>query len=494
MDTTLKFIPGQLSDSDDQELHQFLREISSEVDWAGLRYVQEITQWRGTRDERPDINSLSLEKGVCLEILYKGQLTYAATSDLSKEGLRYAFRMAQENARSINDHGVYRFCPQHRPAIQGHYQSPIKKPLDQTSLAELTDHLMQANRKLRCSPLVINSLALALVIDCQMKQYSTNGTHIDQSFLLFGQNFSATAQNKGVTHSRTMNGYLSRCYQMGTEALNPETTFAQCERIGQEAVELLTADECPTDHRDLLLAPDQMTLQIHESIGHPLELDRILGDERNFAGWSFVKPADFGFLQYGSPLMNVSFDPFQKSEFAAYGFDDCGQPAQREYLIRNGRLERGLGSIDSQLRSHLPGVANFRASSWNRAPIDRMANINLEPGNKTLAELIAMTEKGIYMQANRSWSIDDYRNKFQFGCEYAQLIENGKLTKVVKNPNYRGSTIKFWNSLKALGNSSEVESYGNPYCGKGEPSQIIRYGHSSPPCLFENVNVFGGGQ
>jgi predicted Zn-dependent protease len=237
-----------------------------------------------------------------------------------------------------------------------------------------------------------------------------------------------------------------------------------------------------------------MMIQIHESIGHPLEIDRILGDERNYAGWSFVQPEDFGKLQYGANLMNVTFDPSMPGEFASYAFDECGNPAKKEFLIKEGRLLRGLGSLESQTRSGLDGVANFRAASWNRAPIDRMANINLEPGTSSFEEMVSQTEKGLYVQANTSWSIDDYRNKFQFGAEYGQLIENGKLTKVVKNPNYRGVTIPFWKSLKAVGNGQELELYGSPFCGKGEPNQVIRVGHAAPPCLFSQVEVFGGGQ
>jgi predicted Zn-dependent protease len=159
-------------------------------------------------------------------------------------------------------------------------------------------------------------------------------------------------------------------------------------------------------------------------------------------------------------------------------------------LIESGVLRRGLGSLESQERSGLPGVANFRSASWNRAPIDRMANINLEPGNASLDELIGQVEHGVLMTTNRSWSIDDYRNKFQFGCENGQLIENGKLGKVVRNPNYRGVTVDFWNRLAGVGR--DATTHGTAFCGKGEPSQVIRVGHSSPPCLFRAVEVFGG--
>ena len=148
--------------------------------------------------------------------------------------------------------------------------------------------------------------------------------------------------------------------------------------------------------------------------------------------------------------------------------------------------------MESQVRSGVPGVANFRASSWNRAPIDRMANLNLEPGDSSYDDIIASIESGVYMATNRSWSIDDYRNKFQFGCEYGKRIENGKLTKTLKNPNYRGISNPFWKSLKMVGNQDTFEMYGTPYCGKGEPNQSIRVGHASPICLFENVEIFGG--
>ncbi|MDJ0806380.1 MAG: metallopeptidase TldD-related protein, partial [Gammaproteobacteria bacterium] len=147
---------------------------------------------------------------------------------------------------------------------------------------------------------------------------------------------------------------------------------------------------------------------------------------------------------------------------------------------------------ESQIRSGVPGVANFRASSWNRAPIDRMANLNLEPGNSTLDELVGSVDKGIFMFTNRSWSIDDYRNKFQFGCEYAKLIEKGRLSRTVRNPNYRGISSQFWNNLKGVGNRDSFEIFGTPNCGKGEPNQVIRVGHGSPVCLFADVEVFGG--
>jgi len=291
---------------------------------------------------------------------------------------------------------------------------------------------------------------------------------------------------------RTDGGLLAKSHQVGMEVFDRPAILDRCRRIGDQAVELLTAQECPGETTNLVVAPDQMMLQIHESVGHALEIDRILGDERNYAGWSFVRLDDIGKLQYGSDKMNITFDPTVEHQFASYAFDDGGLKAEREYIIKDGLLIRALGGAESQIRSGSPGVANFRASSWNRAPIDRMANINLEPGDSSFDDIISSIDRGVYMETNRSWSIDDYRNKFQFGCEYGKLIENGKLTTTVKNPNYRAISNPFWNSLKMVGNRDTFKMYGTPYCGKGEPNQTIRVGHASPVAYFEDVEVFGG--
>jgi len=262
--------------------------------------------------------------------------------------------------------------------------------------------------------------------------------------------------------------------------------------LAAEAVELLEADNCPTANMDVVLAPDQMILQIHESVGHPLELDRILGDERNYAGTSFVRPEMIGTYRYGSELMNVVYDPTLPEQFASYGFDDDGSAAERRFVVEKGILKRALGGAVSQARANLPGVACARADGWQRPPIDRMANLNLLPGASTFEEMISSVEHGVLMRTNCSWSIDDSRNKFQFGCEWARLIEDGRLTKVVRNPNYRGISATFWRNLKMVGDASTFEVLGTPNCGKGEPNQTMCVGHASPTCVFADVEVFGG--
>jgi predicted Zn-dependent protease len=205
----------------------------------------------------------------------------------------------------------------------------------------------------------------------------------------------------------------------------------------------------------------------------------------------------FGRYAYGSPLLNVSFDPGVPRELAGYPADDDGERADKVWLIRDGVLQRPLGGALSRARAAaqgavLEGTANSRSVGWHRAPIDRMANLNVEPGDATLEQMIGSVERGVMMRTNVSWSIDDARNKFQFGCEWGQLIEEGRLTTVVRNPGYRGISATFWRSLDAVGRADTVEVLGTPFCGKGEPGQVIRVGHASPSCLFRQVDVFGG--
>lgn len=420
------------------------------------------------------------------EVLIDGHFGYAATADLSLGGLVGAFDRAIATTRATSAHKVCAFDVRQRPRATGSYCSARELDLDATSLAEVTDCLLAASQAMKLSEVLVNRSAAAMMVQTQVDYFSSNGSDVHQNFDMVDITLSATAAEGLESQTRSW----SHTGQFGGEAFDRSRLVERAGEIARQALALLHADNCPSVRMDLVLMPDQMMLQIHESIGHPLELDRILGDERNYAGWSFVKQQDFGRLRYGSALMNVSFDPTQTHELASYAFDDAGHHASKELLIANGVLVRGLGSLESQARSGLPGVANFRSSSWNRAPIDRMANINLEPGSASLDELIGQVEQGVLMSTNRSWSIDDYRNKFQFGCEHGQLIENGRLGKIVRNPNYRGITVDFWNRLAGVGR--DASAHGTVFCGKGEPSQVIRVGHSSPPCLFRDVEVFGG--
>ncbi len=473
-------------------LKNLLAAVDVPADWIGLREVKESTTTRYVRDSKPQANVKNTSHGVMVEVLVDGQFGYIGTNRMDAEGISNAARKAYEQAKLASKYSIYHFTDAARPKNVGTYQSPYLKAIDSILPGEVNELLIKVNNALKVSDKVISVNSLIRIVESDHHFVSSNGSDITQNFLMTTFDMQSTAQDGPIVQTRSHGGLRGFSHQQGMEVFDESVIIDQARKIGLESVELLSADECPSGKMGLVLAPDQMMLQIHESIGHATEIDRILGDERNYAGWSFVKPEDFGKLQYGSEIMNVTFDPTVAGEFASYKYDDGGQKAEKEYIVKDGILVRGLGGKESQIRSNLPGVANFRASLWNRAPIDRMANLNLEPGQSTFDEIISSIDRGVYMESNRSWSIDDYRNKFQFGCEYGKLIENGKITKTVKNPNYRGITNPFWNSLKMIGNKDTFKCYGTPYCGKGEPNQTIRVGHASPVAYFENVDVFGG--
>ena len=472
----------------DLNLHKALATIDVNADWVGLREVKETTTYRVVRDGNPQANSRNTDHGVMVEVLADGQFGYYGCNNLNNENIQNAAEKALKQAKASAKNPIYKFTEEARPATKGSFQTSYKKSVDELSAGRLNEIMLRGYNQIKVNDQIVSAHAMAMIIETECNFVSSNGSDVQQNFLMVQSDYSAMANKDDVYQRRSDN----HCLQIGMEEFDEDMVIARAQRVGEQALELLDVEDCPTETTNLVLASDQMLLQIHESIGHALEVDRILGDERNYAGWSFVREEDFGKLQYGSKIMNITFDPTVNSQFASYGYDDGGLKAEREFIIKDGLLVKGLGGKESQIRSGVPGVANFRASSWNRAPIDRMANLNLEPGASTFDDIIASVEKGVYMTTNRSWSIDDYRNKFQFGCEYGKLIENGKLTKTVKNPNYRGISNPFWNSLKMVGNQDTFEMYGTPYCGKGEPNQAIRVGHASPVCLFENVEVFGG--
>jgi predicted Zn-dependent protease len=471
-------------------LRERFHALRTTADAFSLRHVRQTDQYLCVRRGVAEPPRLALDEGAMLVARAGGSEAYAATSDLSQAGLQQALDRAEALARQLAAHGLVNQAPLAMAQARQDYLAPgVEQPFATVSdcLALLHAEAAQVPADARFA-----SWETTLGIsDVEHLYFNSAGAELRQAFRFVFPGVSVTAASDSDSQTRTL-GRENFGQQGGLDVLERLGLAGSARQVADEALQLLLAPNTPEGTRDLLLMPDQMALQIHESIGHPLEMDRILGDERNYAGTSFVCLEDFGSLRYGSPLLNVTFDPSLPEELASYGFDDEGAPATKAWLIREGMLERPLGSALSALRSGLPGVANSRASSWNRAPIDRMANLNIEPGDQPLEALIASVEHGILMRTNRSWSIDDARNKFQFGCQWGQLIENGQLGAVVKNPNYRGISASFWGSLKGVGDRDSVGVLGTPYCGKGEPNQVIRVGHASPPCLFGNIDVFGG--
>ncbi|MCP4344486.1 MAG: TldD/PmbA family protein [Desulfobacterales bacterium] len=462
-----------------------------QVAFASLRFCEEKYEYLRVRQDVLEPVESGTDRGAMITVIEDNGAGYAATNDLTEQGIIRAVSEARKWAALSRKYTLIDYSAFESVHPKGEYKTPVQKPWNSLMLDQKTDLLKSVSEKLRISDLIVDWETSIQTSEVCSFYVTSGGGEIFQQFSYLLPDISVTANRGSETHTRTISGVRGYCRQGGLEVID-EMKFREAgTRIAEQAAELLDAPDCPAGNMDILLDPSQMMLQIHESIGHPLEIDRILGDERNYAGTSFVKPGMFGTYKYGSDLLNITFDP-SVGQFASYGFDDEGASARKEYIIEKGILKRGLGGRLSQYRSGIPGVACSRADGWDRPPIDRIANLNLETGESAFEEMVACVEKGVYMDTNTSWSIDDSRNNFQFGCEWARLIENGKLTTVVKKPNYRGISASFWRNLKMVGNKDTVKIFGAPYCGKGEPNQIIHVGHASPACLFSNVDVFGG--
>jgi len=477
---------------------QYLQQHAPNVDYWSVRLSTKQSEGISVRQDVLQPLSQSLSCGAFISIADGNGMGYAATNDLTSAGFKKAFDQANAMAIMVADKHVIKSLDRQYPQESGQYQTPLTQPWDSINLSDKISMLFDACKSLKIGHKIVDWIAELNYQHTQLLFIDSNQIRVEQELHFIAPGLIAVA-NQGAQTQVRHGGGAGTARQGGFEQLEQLQFPNSAQQISQEALQLLDAPECPNGKLDLLLLPSQMMLQIHESIGHPLELDRILGDERNYAGSSFVGLDMFGTYQYGSALLNVSFDPTISHELASYGFDDDGFAANKEFIIKNGQLQKPLGSHSSHSRAagfgenhNNKAVANARASSWNRPTIDRMANLNIEPGEHSIDELISSIENGVLMDSNRSWSIDDCRNKFQFGCEFAQLIKNGELTHVVRNPNYRGISATFWQNLAMVGNHSTVGVYGTPNCGKGEPNQLIQVGHSSPACVFTDIDIFGG--
>ncbi|MEE9415653.1 MAG: TldD/PmbA family protein [Acidimicrobiales bacterium] len=464
--------------------------IPSGVDYATVRHVEEFSEYLTVRSGTLEPLSTGFDTGAMVTVWSGGGLGFAATSDLSVSGLRGAGERAKHWAEATAKVGLAVDPP--RTDVVGSYRSPVEVSWDELPIDERIG-LLQRQSELLGGDRIVDHFAALGRREVRSLLITSDGGRIEQRFSFAYPMLQATASDGSDSQTRTFGGH-AYCGQGGPEVLARFGFGDAAARVSQEAELLLDAPNCPTAKMDMVLAPDQMILQIHESIGHPLELDRLLGDERNYAGTTFLSADMYGSFQYGSDLLNVTYDPTVSGQLASFAFDDDGTPAERRYLIKDGVLLRGIGGTISQRRSGLEGVATSRACSWNRPPIDRMSNINIEAGNSSFDDLIGSVENGIYLETNNSWSIDDSRNKFQFSTEIGRLITNGELGEIVRNPSYRGVSSNFWRNLSGVGDRDTVKVMGTPNCGKGELNQMIGTGHAAPACRFSDVEVFGAGE
>lgn len=474
----------------------FARAAPGGVDYWSLRLVNETSESLAVREDVPEPAALSLDRGAMLTVVAGGGVGYGATSDLSPSGLRRAFARAADWAALHAERGLFDAGLFPRTAIKADYTSPVIEPWESLGVDAKMDLLMATSRSMALSDEIVDWAAWLGHRRVQQLLVSSDGALIAQAFEYVHPGVTAVA-NRGSQTQRRSAGGADWPQQGGLERIAAARMREDAVSVAEEALALLDASECPQGPMDLVLTPSQMVLQIHESIGHPLELDRILGDERNYAGTSFVTLDMLGSYRYGSDKLNVTFDPGVPGELVSRVADDDGTPAERVELIRDGVLLRPLGGPLSAARvgAAMGSVATSRAGGWDRPSIDRMSNLNLEPGDGgSLSDLVGRVERGVLMDANRSWSIDDSRNKFQFGCELGREIRDGELKGLVRNPGYRGISAEFWRSLDGVGGRDSQEVRGVTNCGKGEPNQAVYVGHASPPCLFRDVAVFGGGE
>jgi TldD protein len=323
---------------------------------------------------------------------------------------------------------------------------------------------------------------------------SSLGSEIYQLKTQTGAGYVATTFKENEIQRRSYPNSFGGQYQTrGYELVEELDLLGHAPRIAEEAVALHQAEQCPSGVRDIILGSSQLGLQIHESVGHPIELDRVLGTEANFAGLSFLTLEKLNTLKYGSDIVNVVADatPAHGPGLGTFAYDDEGVPAQATPIIREGQFVGYLSSRETAAQTGLArSSGTMRAEGWNRIPLIRMTNVSILPGTAgTLEDLIASTDDGIYFETNRSWSIDDRRYNFQFGTEIGWEIKNGKRGRMLKNPTYAGITTEFWNSCDAVCGPQEWILWGTPNCGKGQPMQTMGTGHGASPARFRKVQV-----
>ncbi len=370
---------------------------------------------------------------------------------------------------------------------RGSYATPVQRDPFAVSLEEKLALLLAADAAMRAVPGIAIAERGLEALRITKVFASTEGSLVEQTITETGGGIEATAVGHDEVQKRSYPNSFGR--QQGTAGFEFVAAMdlpGNATRIAEEAVQLLTAAPCPSEVTTIILDPTQTALQIHESCGHPIELDRVFGTEAAYAGTSFLTLDKLGF-QYGSPVVTIVADATVPQGLGTFGYDDEGVPAQRTVIIDHGRFVNYLTSRETAARLGQRSNGTMRASGWNRIPLIRMTNINLEPGPWSLHDLIADTDRGIFMQTNKSWSIDDKRLNFQFGVEIAWEIRGGALGRMIKNATYTGITPRFWNSCDAV--CREWAVWGTPNCGKGQPSQVAHVGHGAAAARFRNVQV-----
>lgn len=462
---------------------------ASGATYADARIIEKESQNIQTKGMNVSGLNLGNSYGLGIRVLCNGGWGFAATQDLTKDGIDKAAHKAVEVAKASAQCMEKPIKLAEEPAHKATWKSPCQIDPFTVSIEDKLAVLLKAAEHM----LAVKGVTLAQADMTFIKEHklfvSSEGAEIDQTFIRSSCGLTANATDDHDRQKRSYpNSFGGQHENAGWEMVQRWDLPGNAQRIAEESVQLLKAPQCPHGVGTVIIGASQLGLQIHESCGHPSELDRALGQEINFAGASFLTPDLLGHLKYGSPIVNLVADATATGALGGFAYDDEGVEAQCVPLVKNGMF---VGYLSSRDTANLIGMKRsggaMRAESWHHQPIIRMTNISLKPGSAgSLEDLIANTSDGIYFDTNKSWSIDDRRYNFQFSTEAGYKIKNGKLAGLLKNASYGGITTEFWNSCDAICSKGYVE-WGLPNCGKGQPSQTMWTGHGAAPARFRNV-------
>jgi len=460
------------------------------AEYADVRIVRRENESIATKDGVVEALESSENYGFGVRVIVDGYWGFAASDNFKKENVLKVTKRAVDIARASSIvKGAKVVLDQQKP-VKANYQTPFQIDPFKVSLSKKIKLLLSADKAQKISKKIKISQTFMRSFRETKTFANLQGSLINQEIVWCGGGIESTAMDGSDLQNRSYpNSFRGQFQTGGYELLESLRLTDYAPIVAKEAIELLTADQCPSGEFDLILDGNQLALQIHESCGHPAELDRVLGYEASFAGTSFLTLDKLGKFRYGSDIVNLTADATIPGGLATFGFDDEGVPAQRAEIVKNGIL---VGYLTSRETAPLIGqVSNgtARADGWSRIPLIRMTNVNLEPGDWELDDLIADTKYGIFMSTNKSWSIDDKRLNFQFGTEIAWEVKNGKKGRVLKNPTYTGITPQFWRSCDAICNKKYWHIWGTPNCGKGEPEQVMFTGHGASPARFRKIRI-----
>lgn len=462
------------------------------VTYADARCVDKRAETIQVKHEKVENIADRSSRGIGIRVLNEGAWGFASTSELNEQEIIACADRALEIARASALTTIDPVVLDERPAETGGWTSPRETDPFEVPLGDKIGLLMAACRILDSDPQITTAKGHIKSVHEGKWFFDTDGADIHQDVLHCGAGVVAIAERDGEVQTRSFpNSHDGDWAAAGYEHILGLDLIDNAQRVRDEALALLDAPECPVGPCDLIIGGPQLALQIHESCGHPTELDRALGTEISLAGASFMTPDRLGKLQYGSPKVNLNGDATIPGALGTFGWDDEGVPAQRFDLVREGLFVGYQTSRETALRLGAASNGTMRADGWGRIPLIRMTNINLaaDPQGPTLQELIADTKLGLYLEVNKSWSIDDLRLNFSFGCEYGRLIENGRFGPLVKNPVYTAITPQFWNACDAVCNDESWRVWGVANCGKGQPMQIMRVAHGCSAARFRNIQV-----